>query len=48
MTKCYLVANVTITESGPYSEYQRKVSAIVAQYGGKYLARNILFLPTTQ
>ena len=39
MTKCYLVANVTITDAGPYTEYQQKVPAIVARYGGKYLAR---------
>ena len=39
MTKCYMVADVTITNPGPYVEYQKKVPAIVAQYGGKYLAR---------
>jgi uncharacterized protein (DUF1330 family) len=39
MPKCYLVANVTITDPGPYVEYQQKVPAIVARHGGKYLAR---------
>jgi uncharacterized protein (DUF1330 family) len=39
MTKCYLVAEVTITNPGPYVEYQQKVPAIVARYGGKYLTR---------
>ena len=39
MTKCYLVADVTITNPGPYVEYQQKVPAIVARYGGKYLTR---------
>ena len=37
MAKCYLVAEVTITNPGPYVEYQQKVPAIVARYGGKYL-----------
>ena len=39
MTKCYLVADVTVTNPGPYVEYQQKVPAIVARYGGKYLTR---------
>ena len=39
MAKCYLVADVVVTDSGPYAEYQQKVPAIVAQYGGKYLVR---------
>lgn len=39
MAKCYLIADVTITDAGPYAEYQEKVPAIVAQYGGKYLVR---------
>lgn len=39
MTKAYLVADVTVTNPEPYIEYQRKVPAIVAQYGGKYLVR---------
>jgi uncharacterized protein (DUF1330 family) len=39
MTKCYLVGNVIVTDPGRYAEYQQKVVAIVAQYGGKYLIR---------
>ena len=39
MTKCYMVADVTIANPGPYVEYQQKVPALVARYGGKYLAR---------
>ena len=39
MTKCYLVADVTVTNPGPYVEYQEKVPALVAKYGGKYLVR---------
>jgi uncharacterized protein (DUF1330 family) len=39
MTKCYLVADVTVTNPGPYVEYQQKVPALVAKYGGKYLVR---------
>lgn len=39
MTKCYLVGNVTITDPARYKEYQDKVPALVALYGGKYLTR---------
>jgi uncharacterized protein (DUF1330 family) len=39
MTKCYLVADVTVTNPGPYVEYQEKVPALVAKHGGKYLVR---------
>jgi uncharacterized protein (DUF1330 family) len=39
MAKCYLVADVTVTNPGPYVEYQEKVPALVAKYGGKYLVR---------
>ena len=39
MTKCYLVGDVTVTNPGPYVEYQEKVPALVAKYGGKYLVR---------
>jgi uncharacterized protein (DUF1330 family) len=39
MAKCYLVASVTVTNPGPYVEYQKKVPALVTQYGGKYLVR---------
>ena len=45
MAKCYLVAEVTITNPGPYVEYQQKVPAIVARYGGKYLTRAGAFIP---
>jgi uncharacterized protein (DUF1330 family) len=39
MAKCYLVANAIATDSARYVEYQEKVPAILAQYGGKYLVR---------
>jgi uncharacterized protein (DUF1330 family) len=39
MTKCYMVGEVTVTNPGPYAEYQQKVPALVEQYGGKYLVR---------
>jgi len=39
MTKCYLVANVIITDPGRYTEYREKVQGIIAQYGGKYVVR---------
>ncbi|SEC98856.1 DUF1330 domain-containing protein [Bradyrhizobium erythrophlei] len=39
MPKGYLVANAIITDPGRYIEYQKKVPALVAQYGGKYLVR---------
>jgi uncharacterized protein (DUF1330 family) len=39
MAKCYLVANAIATDPGRYVEYQQKVPAIVAKYGGKYLTR---------
>ena len=31
MAKCYLVADVTVTNPGPYVEYQEKVPALVAK-----------------
>jgi uncharacterized protein (DUF1330 family) len=34
-----MVASVTVANPGPYVEYQKKVPALVAQYGGKYLVR---------
>ena len=37
MAKAYLVGDVTVTNPGPYVEYQEKVPALVAKYGGKYL-----------
>jgi uncharacterized protein (DUF1330 family) len=39
MAKCYLLANVTVNDADRYAEYQDKVRALVAQYGGKYLVR---------
>jgi uncharacterized protein (DUF1330 family) len=39
MAKAYLVGDVTVTNPGPYVEYQEKVPALVAKYGGKYLFR---------
>lgn len=35
----YAVINIRITDSERYAEYRNKVSAIIARYGGKYLAR---------
>ena len=35
----YLVAEVEITDPAAYEEYRKQVPAIIAQYGGKYLAR---------
>ncbi len=39
MTKCYLVAEVTVTDPARYTAYQQEVPALVARYGGEYLVR---------
>ena len=39
MPKGYLVGEIEITNPAGYAEYSRQVPAIVAQYGGRYLAR---------
>jgi uncharacterized protein (DUF1330 family) len=35
----YLFASVEITDPAAYEEYRRRVPAIIAAYGGRYLAR---------
>jgi uncharacterized protein (DUF1330 family) len=39
MKKCYLVANVIVTNPEPYAEYREKVQGVIAQYGGRYVVR---------
>lgn len=35
----YLVADVEVTDAAAYEEYRRRVPAIIAAHGGKYLVR---------
>ncbi len=35
----YLIANITVISPAAYAEYAAKVPAVLAQYGGRYLAR---------
>ena len=35
----YLIANVQITNAAEFEEYRRRVPAVIAAYGGRYLAR---------
>jgi uncharacterized protein (DUF1330 family) len=35
----YIFANVEITDHAAYEEYRRRVPAVIAAYGGSYLAR---------
>jgi uncharacterized protein (DUF1330 family) len=35
----YLVADIEIHDEKAYEEYRRRVPAIIAQYGGRYLVR---------
>jgi uncharacterized protein (DUF1330 family) len=35
----YVIAEVEITDPAGYEEYRRRVSATIAQYGGRYLVR---------
>ena len=35
----YLIANVQITDAAEFEEYRRRVPAVIAAYGGHYLAR---------
>lgn len=35
----YIIADVEITDLAAYEEYRQKVPAIIAAYGGRYLAR---------
>ncbi|WP_091810458.1 DUF1330 domain-containing protein [Burkholderia sp. WP9] len=39
MMKCYLVANVIVTDPGRFAEYREKVPAVIAQYNGQYVVR---------
>ena len=39
MAKCYLVGSVAVTDPEAFREYQQKVPAVVAKYGGTYLVR---------
>jgi uncharacterized protein (DUF1330 family) len=40
----YLVANIDVKDPAAYEEYKAKVPAIVAKYGGEYLARGGRFV----
>jgi len=35
----YLIANVQITDAAEFEEYRRRVPAVIAAHGGRYLAR---------
>jgi uncharacterized protein (DUF1330 family) len=35
----YIFANVEITDHAAYEEYRRRVPAVIAAYGGRYLVR---------
>jgi uncharacterized protein (DUF1330 family) len=35
----YVVAEIDITDSKAYEEYRAQVPAVIAKYGGRYLAR---------
>jgi len=35
----YIFASLEITDPAAYEEYRRRVPAIIAAYGGRYLAR---------
>jgi uncharacterized protein (DUF1330 family) len=35
----YVIAEIDITDPQAYEEYRRQVPGVIAQYGGKYLAR---------
>lgn len=37
--RCYLFANVVVTDRERFAEYLEKVPAIIAQYGGRYVVR---------
>jgi uncharacterized protein (DUF1330 family) len=40
----YLIANIDVKDPAAYEEYKAKVPAIVAKYGGEYLARGGRFV----
>jgi len=35
----YLIADVEVTDAAAFAEYREQVSATIAAYGGRYLAR---------
>ena len=35
----YVIVDIEVTDPQAYEEYRRQVSALVAKFGGKYLAR---------
>jgi uncharacterized protein (DUF1330 family) len=35
----YLIANIEVTDPAAYEEYRRRAPAVIAAYGGRYLAR---------
>ena len=35
----YLIANIEVTDSAGFAEYQQKVPATIAAHGGRYLVR---------
>jgi len=35
----YLIANIEVHDAAKYEEYRRKVTGVIAQYGGRYLVR---------
>ena len=35
----YLIANIEVTDAAGFERYRAGVSAIIAQYGGRYLVR---------
>jgi uncharacterized protein (DUF1330 family) len=35
----YIIADVEVIDSAAYEEYRQKVPAIIAAYGGRYIAR---------
>lgn len=35
----YLIANIEVTDAAAYEAYRIQVTAVVAAYGGRYLAR---------
>ena len=35
----YVIAEIEVTDPGPYEEYRKQVLAVVTKYGGRFLAR---------
>ena len=35
----YLIAQIDVSDMGPYQEYARDAGPVVAEYGGRFLAR---------